>query len=85
MELSIDAGTKGLLGALGAIKSSIHFLAKRKAAELAALKLVRNELEEHVGKFMLFDLDQNLSVSASKSIRQSNNANERLPLTDDTD
>ena len=48
MELSIDAGTKGLLGVLGAIKSSIHFLAKRKAAELAVLKLVRNKLEEHV-------------------------------------
>src|SRR6516162_957732 len=62
MELSIDAGTKGLLRALGAIKSSIHFLAKRKAAELAALKLVRSKLEEHVGRFMLFDLDHNRSA-----------------------
>jgi hypothetical protein len=66
MELSIDAGTKGLLGALGAIKSSIHFLAKRKAAELAALKLVRSKLEEHVERFMLFDLDQNRSALGNK-------------------
>jgi hypothetical protein len=34
-------------------------LAERKAAELATLKLVRNRLEEHVGRFGLFDLDQN--------------------------
>jgi hypothetical protein len=38
-------------------------MAKRKAAELAALKLVRNKLEEHVGRFVLFDLDQNGSVT----------------------
>ena len=35
---------------------------REKAAELAALKLVRNKLEEHVGSFVLFDLDQNRSA-----------------------
>src|SRR5262249_51239611 len=37
-------------------------LAERKAAELAALKLVRNKLEEHVARFAVFDLDQNRSA-----------------------
>jgi hypothetical protein len=40
-------------------------LAKRKAAELAALKLGWNKLEEHVGKSMLLDLDQDRSVAAT--------------------
>ena len=72
MELSIDAGTKGLLGALGTIKSSIHFLAKRKAAELAALKLgpggstPENNLEEHVRRFRVFDLNQIVVIGASQ-------------------
>jgi hypothetical protein len=37
--------------------ASMPILAKRKAADLAALKLVQNELEEHVREVTLFDLD----------------------------
>ena len=37
-------------------------LAKRKAAELAALKLVRNKVGRARWEVMLFELDQNRSV-----------------------
>jgi hypothetical protein len=42
--------------------STDNDLAKRKAAELAALKLVRNKVGRARWEVMLFDLDQNHSV-----------------------
>lgn len=41
---------------------------KEKAADLAALKLVRNKVGEHVCEVMLFDSDQ-MAVSAASAVQ----------------
>ena len=56
MELSIDAGYQRFAWGDQILDP---FFGKEKGA---ALKLVRSKLEEHVGRFMLFDLDQNRSA-----------------------
>jgi hypothetical protein len=55
MELSIDAGTQRF------VWGDPFFWQRERPPSWRRLKLVRIKLEEHVGRFMLFDLDQNRS------------------------